>query len=56
MPEGVEGSLDAVDLPIVTTASLTVGEGLAASKPLGGVDESVQKSIKVERNKFTAVN
>ena len=28
IPEGVDQSNEAIDLPIVTTASLTVGEGL----------------------------
>lgn len=28
IPEGLETNQDAIDLPIVTTASLTVGEGL----------------------------
>lgn len=28
VPEGVEQSTEAIDLPIVTTASLTMGEGL----------------------------
>ena len=28
MPEGLETNKESIDLPIVTTASLTVGEGL----------------------------
>lgn len=28
IPEGLETNQEAIDLPIVTTASLTVGEGL----------------------------
>ena len=38
IPEGLETNQEAIDLPIVTTASLTVGEGLRTKPGANGLN------------------